>query len=302
MILRRPVVLLAPLLSAAALVGIAAGCSKAKPVVLIQDAAPLNVTPLATASVAQKVNPRDLPAYSGPTGSVEGTVFVTGPVAAADGPTAYPLCKDGSAAATYGHGFREGTAPTAGAPRWLADAIVAITGYGSYFVPETKEAKEVVIDGCAFSARTYTLTFGQRLEVKNVSDAFWTPELDPKTTAVLMMAVPRGDSVKLFPKREGYYRLVDRDRKWATADIYVLQHPLHAVTVREGKYRIDGIPVGKVKVNATHPHLGKSEAVQDVEIKADAVAHVDLTLENNTPPPPPPASPSDGGVRATVIK
>lgn len=301
MILRRPVVLLAPLLSAAALLGIAAGCSKSKPVVLVEDAAPLNVTPLTTASVANKVNPAGLPAYSGPTGSVEGTVTVTGPAAAADGPKAYPLCKDGSAALTYGSAFREGTPATPGGPRWLADAIVAITGYGSYFVPETKEAKEAVIEGCAYTARTYTLTFGQRLEVKNTSDTFWTPELDPKTTAVLMMAVPRGDTVKLFPKREGFYRLVDRDRKWAMADVYVLQHPLHTVTLTEGKYRIDGIPVGKVKVNATHPHLGKSEAAQEIEIKADTVAHVDLVLANNTPPPPAPPS-YDGGVRPTVIK
>ena len=292
----------APLLSAAALVEIAAGCSKEKPVVLIQDAAPLNATPLANESVAKQVNPQNLPAYSGPTGSVEGTVFVKGHASTIDGPASYTLCKDeASAIAMYGHTFREGAPAAPEGPRWLADAVVAVTGYGNYFIPETKEARNVTIEGCAFSARTYTLTFGQRLDVKNVSDTFWTPELDPKTTSVLMMAVPRGDAIKLFPKREGYYHLIDRDRRWALADVYVLRQPLHTVTVREGKYRIDGIPVGKVTVNATHPHLGKSEASQAIEIKADAVAHVDLTLENNAAALPP-ASPGDGGVRPTVIK
>src|SRR5689334_21958384 len=38
----------------------------------------LNATPNPTASVAAAVNPQNLPAYSGPTGSVEGTVTVTG--------------------------------------------------------------------------------------------------------------------------------------------------------------------------------------------------------------------------------
>ena len=285
----RRFLFVAPLLSAAALVEIAGGCSKPTPVVLVQDAAPLNATPLANEAVTRQVNPQNLPAYSGPTGSVEGTVLVTGLAAAADGPATYPLCKDeASAVAMYGHSFREGTPATPGGPRWLADAVVAVTGYGNYFVPETKEARNVTIEGCAYSARTYTLTFGQRLDVKNVSDTFWTPELDPKTTPVLMMAVPRGDAIKLFPKREGYYHLVDRDRKWALADVYVLRQPLHTVTLREGKYRIDGIPVGKVKVNTTHPRLPTSEAAQEVEIKADSVAHVDLTLDSHAPPAPPP--------------
>lgn len=293
----KRLVLVAPLLLAAAVVELASGCSKPKPVVLVEDAAPLNVTPVATASVARKVNPDSLPAYSGPTGSVEGKITVTGDPAPESGIKSFPLCKDGSAEPVYGHAFREGVATAPGGPRPLADAIVAITGYGNFFVPEKNEAHAVTIEGCSFGARTVTMTFGQRLEVSNKSSAFWTPLLQPAVANLQMMAVPGGDPIKLVPRREGFYRLLDRDRTWAESDVYVLYHPLHTVSTLTGTYRIDGIPAGKVKVNTSHPRIPSSEAAQEIEIKPDEVTHADLALVYRTP-----AKPDAGAVTAPILK
>ncbi|MBX3205981.1 MAG: hypothetical protein KF764_12995 [Labilithrix sp.] len=262
------------------------GCSKpqvhledAAPVATtIPDAAPLSAIPVPVASVAKMVNPQGLPAYAGPTGSVEGTITVTGDPAPAT-PADFRRCP--GAANIYGHAFREGPA---GTKRWLADAVVAITGYGNFFVPEKDEAKEVTIEGCGFATRTVTMTFGQRLEVKNLSKEFWAPKLEPTDSSVMMMATPGGDAVKLYPKKPGHYLLVDHDRKYVSDDLYAFLHPLHTSSKVGGTYRIDGIPVGKVTVNTSHPKIGDAEASKEVVITEDVVLRVDLELVYKTPP------------------
>jgi len=234
------------------------------------DGGVLNVTPLPAASVAAMVNPEKLPPYAGPTGSVEGTIKVTGdpsPPMQAD----FSRCP--AAALTYGAKFREGP------DRTLADAVVVVTGYRGFYVPEKNEAKETVIEDCAYKARTVTMTFGQRLEVKNVSNDFWTPVLEPGLNMVLMMATPKGDPSKIYPKKPGHYLLLDRDRKYSVVDVYAFLHPLHAATDAYGHYRIDGIPVGKLTVSTTHPQVDDT-AEKLIDIQAGVVTKVDFVLKN----------------------
>jgi hypothetical protein len=247
----------------------------------VADAAPINATVRPLASIEAVVNPDHLAAYVGPTGSVEGTVHVTGdraPEMALD----FRRCPD--AAKTYGHTFREGQPLTPNGPRWLADAVVAVTGYAGFFIREKAEATEVTIEGCAFSKRTVTLTFGQRLEVKNLTQDFWTPTLIPTTTnTAIMMATPNGDPVKIYPKAPGHYYVYDRDRTYAGADVFVLAQPLHAVSSPSGSYRIDGVPIGKMTINASHPQVSGADAAVTVDIKEGVVHHVDLTLDYKRP-------------------
>jgi len=241
----------------------------------MKEAGALNATPLPSASVAALVNPSKLPAYSGPVGSIEGMITVTG-----DPPPATPgdFAKCPAASLTWGKKFREGPEMAPGV-RALADAIVVVTGYKGFYVPEKREAKEVVIEDCAYTTRTATMTFGQRLDVKNNSKDFWTPMLEPGSTMILMMATPKGDPAKMYPKRPGHYLLVDRDRRYSVVDVYAFLHPHHASSDQFGHYRIDGIPVGKLRVSTTHPQIDDS-AEKDVEIVADVVTKVDLTVKN----------------------
>lgn len=249
------------------------------------DGGVMNVTPVPTAAVMDLVNPEKLPPYAGPTGSVEGTVSVVGdppPVVAGD----FSKCPD--AERTWGHAFREGPpigekgSPermAAGGARALADAIVVVTGYRGFFLPEKQEAKEVRIEGCAYTTRTATMTFGQRIEVKNLSKDFWTPVLEPGTNMVLMMATPHGDPAKIYPKKPGHYLLTDRDRKYAVVDVYAFLHPLHTSTDVVGHYRIDGLPVGKVKISTTHPQID-ANAETELTVQEGIVQKVDLVLKN----------------------
>lgn len=265
---------------------LASGCKRAPAPAGAPDAAPSAshapaASPIPAASLSAALNPERLPPYQGPTGSVEGTVSVTGP-AAATVEQDYKLCADG--AKTYGHAFREGTPATPDAPRPLADAVVGVTGYSKFWIPETKEARETVIRDCAYDARTVVLTYGQRLEVKNATKTFWTPELEPAQMPLTMMATPGGEAVKLYPKKPGHYTLRDHDRRWVLVDVYVSQSPLHAVSGLDGRYRIDGVPAGKLRVHGLHPRIRKAgvevTVEQELEVKAGETAHVDLVIPN----------------------
>lgn len=245
---------------------------------LVPDAAPLNATPVPTASVAKLLNPDGLPAYNGPTGSIEGTVVVRGPEPPKT-PADFSKCP--AAEHTYGTSFRVGQPRDDGA-RPIADAIVVVTGYSGFFVPEKEEATTATIEGCAYTKRTVTMTYGQRLEVKNTSDQLWGPTLEPSGGHVVMMATPKGDPVKIYPPKPGHYLLLDRNHSWAVTDVYAFLHPLHASTDLAGSYRIDGVPVGTVKVNATHPRF-ESADIKEVEIRPGEIAKVDLVLHYESP-------------------
>jgi len=254
------------------------------------DAAPVNVSPLPSASVAELVNPEKLPAYTGPTGSVEGLIRVTG-APPRETPADFGKCPD--AAKTYGHAFREGPA------RALADAVVAVTGYKGFYIPEGREAKTLAVRGCAFEARTMTLTIGQRVDVRNLTVDFWTPKLEPSPPGLVMMAVPGGEAIKLTPRKVGYHRIVDHDRAFAVTELYVFRHALHTVSAADGTYRIDGVPVGKVTINTMHPSIDGAEASKEIEIRPNVIARVDLELANKAPSP---ATKPDGGTRSPSLR
>jgi hypothetical protein len=245
--------------------------------VLVPDAAPLNASPLTTAAVAKLVNPDGLPAYAGATGSIEGTITVTGP----EPPKANAdFAKCPSAEKTYGTSFRVGPARADGA-RPLGDAIVVVTGYKGFFVPEKEEATLATIEGCAYEKRTVTMTFGQRLEVKNGTSQLWGPYTEPGGK-VVMLATPGGEPLKIYPQKPGHYLLLDREHAYAVSDLYAFLHPLHASTDEHGHYRIDGVPLGKLKVNTTHPRF-TAEATADVDVRPGVVQKVDLVLRYESP-------------------
>jgi hypothetical protein len=260
----------------------------------------VNGLPIPSASVAARINPDGVPEYKGPTGSVEGTILVTGdPAPPADVDTS--SCPEASE--IYGTLFRAGPPSEPGGPQPLADAIVAVTGYAGY-VPAKEAVKSVYFDHCTLGSRTVTMTFGQRLELANKSTLLVAPELEQDPKPALMIAPPgqNGDPVKLYPPKPGWFNLVDKARAvpYLRVDVFVLLQPLHAVTGPSGYYRIDGVPVGSVNVGARLPVLTKEEATAKVDVQANVVSRADLTLHYTKPPPPPKVT-TDAGKPKTII-
>jgi hypothetical protein len=270
--------------------------SSAPSVAAPTPSAAVNALPIPSASVAALVNPGDAPAYDGPVGSVEGTVYVDGDPAPDADPRDFSVCP--TAAPMYKKAFREGAATGPNGSRPLADAVVGATGYKA-FVPERAPSKLLVYDDCTFGTRTIAMTFGQRIEVANKTKRAIAPGLDQLFSPALMIAPPeeKGDPVKIYPERPGFFTMSDRlGAQKQILDVYVLLFPTHDVTNVAGHFRIDGIPVGTVDVFARLRAVGQ-ETSQKVEIRAGVVQKVDLTLHYRAPTP----SKVDGGARQKVI-
>lgn len=247
--------------------------------------APLaSAIPIPAASVDDSVNPKKLPPYSGPTGAVEGVIHFSG-----EKPTEAPLqvpetCT--GAAEMYGKSFREGPG------RAAADALVAVTGYDGY-VPAPGPNVRVEMEGCAYDRRTVAVTYGQRIEMLNDDGkSSYMPLLIGENAPAHMVAVPHGDPVKLYPSRVGHYLLGDEmNRPWMRADVYVLKYATFAVTGLDGRFKIEGIPVGKVKVSADVPWIVPAiDKTVDATVEAGKTTRVDFTLEVHKTPAAPSAS------------
>jgi hypothetical protein len=254
--------------------------------------AAVNATELPLDKVEAFVNPTKAPVYTGPTGSLQGTVSITGNLPPEVPGQDFSKCSAGRD--MYGTLFRVGgpVSPPAsprqpGVPtgpsgaRTLADALVAVTGYAGGFIPERNPVKKLTFENCSFGALTIDMTMGQKLEVTNTSSRLIAPSLAQAPLPALMLAAQNTSAVKVVPLRPGYYTLVDRmELSYLHADLYAMLTPLHTVTTLDGHYRIDGIPVGNVTVNARLPMIRKETSLP-VEIRANTVQTVDLTLAFN---------------------
>jgi hypothetical protein len=262
------------------------GGAAAQVVAALRDAGP-NEIGLDEAVVQKALNPSGLPAYSGPTGSIEGTVWITG--APSPARPSLPTSKCPEAPALYAKLFREGPANDKGA-RPLADAIVGVNdppGPSSTYLPVSSGSATATIEGCTLGTRTVAMTFGQRLDVVNHGTRLVGPKLTPSGVVALMLAPPKGDPVHLYPTKPGHYLLGDALATDAIdADLFVFLFPLHVVTPETGHFRIDGIPAGRRRVFAHLPAID-SGATRDVDIRGGETTSLDLTIKYDPSKPAP---------------
>jgi hypothetical protein len=215
---------------------------------------------------AQKaLNPKGLPVYSGPVGALSGVVKISG-----DEPPLVPEMVSKLDA------LPPGACPRArelhrklyrqGVDRTLADVLVTVTEYQG-FLPARGDSVRVEAKGCAFDARILAMTFGQHFEVFNLDNQGYMPRLIGTPSYALRVALPGGPPVPVFAPKPGQYMLVDQTRDYMRSDVFVLNYPTFDVTGLDGKFSITGLPVGKVKVTAYSPALGKV-VEQSVEVEA----------------------------------
>lgn len=263
---RRHLALVA--VSAAALAGCPNGADKPTSTASADPAASTTSTASAPSASNSAARPPpfwtkrpDLPAYAGPKATLKGVVTISG-----DKPPHTPFKYDrGCAAAsgTYGLLFRMGLEGQ------LADAVVAVTRYEGY-VPPSSEVVDITIHNCAYSTRTIALTDGQYIAVKNDDPPLsYLPHLDGARAPAINVTVPRGPKVKLYTRGRGRYWLRDMmGRKHMVAHVFHFPYSTAAVTGLDGRYTIEGIPVGKVQVSVMLPQTKtmKSKTV-DLELK-----------------------------------
>lgn len=247
--------------------------------------------------VSAAVNPNGEAPYKGPTGTISGTITASGDPAP-DMPEviAHVPADCASAKDMYGKLFREGP------ERGLADVVVGVTGYSGY-LPEDTPAQVADASGCAWSSRTYVMTFGQSLDVRSRDSRPYVPDLMGARLKAQLVAMPRGEPIHLYPEQPGRYQLVDSMRIFMLADVLVVKFPTHAVTGTDGHFVIPHVPVGKVTVSALLPAT-MAQGVKDVEVHEGELVDVKITLpfdrkawdarrgpaaSNSSSPPPPSA-------------
>ena len=267
------------------------GCDGKKPTTSAPSASVTASASAMTSAAASAPKP-----YEGPTGTLTGVVRITG----AESPRTkfnYPKeCR--GAEASYGHLFRKGLEGE------LADAVIAVHGYKG-FVPPKDKAIAVTIKDCAYSARTIAMTDGQHLEVKNLDGATsYIPHLDGARSAALLVAVPKGDPVKLYSRGPMRYWLRDQmGRQFMVADVFHFRYATTSVTGLDGRYRIEGIPVGKVKVSVLVPALNMKTFDKDKDFDIKKGENVfDLTLEFDAKKDVPPDKGPQGGAKGSEGK
>jgi hypothetical protein len=239
--------------------------------------APLPPAPVASGlpgdplRTSQVVNPKGEPAYDGPSGGVRGTVTISGdPPPTMDALLAKIPDKCAAARQAYAPMFREGLM------RSLGDALVAVTGYQGY-VPEREPSVTIEAKDCVFSARTVALTYGQSLRLVSRDRDAYVPVLLGSPQPAQLLAMPGGSGTELYPSHPGRFMLSDSIKVFMFADVFVLKYATHAVTGLDGRYEIQGIPSGEVKVSALLPSTGTS-AERTVTISAGKTVEVNLEL------------------------
>lgn len=221
--------------------------------------------------IRKVVNPRGLESYSGPTGSVSGVVRITGDQAP-DLPEVLAKMEDKCdlSRSMFGKVFREGDGRT------LADVLIAVTEYEGY-VPAKGTDVPIWAKGCAWESRTIAMTYGQRLSIDGADNRPYVPEILGQEMPAQLFVLPTAPPVKLPPKTPGRKKLVDSMRLFNVAELFVLPYATVDVTGLDGKFRIDGIPVGKVKINALLPQTGAVQG-EEITIEEGKVTEVDFEL------------------------
>jgi hypothetical protein len=238
----------------------------------------------------------DRKAFDGPTGTVKGVIRIVG-----DEPPSTPFdypkgCE--AASGVYGKLFRRGQEGQ------LADALVAVSGYDGY-VPPSKEPVKITIKNCAYSTRTIALNRGQPIEIRNLDPlTSYLPHLDGAKAPSTNVAIPRGPAVKVYPSK-GPLRFWLRDQMGKTfmlVHVWQLPYATHDVTGLDGRYEIEGVPVGKAKLSVMLPQtrtkgtyieplaenreieVKEGENVYDVEMVFDADENTPLDGHGGTKP------------------
>ena len=189
------------------------------------------------------------------TGSVEGTVFLDGPLA-----VVRPIDMDSEAACAKANrpGTYQGSVVT-GDNASLANVAVYVKGGLSHYRFATP-TDHVVLDqkGCMYTPRIVALMTHQDLEIRNDDATIHNVHAMPKINVEWNKAQRAGGAAleTSFSQPELPIPFMCNVHPWMRAFIFVFDNPYYSVTSGQGKFELKNLPPGTYTVEAWQEKFG----------------------------------------------
>ena len=139
----------------------------------------------------------------------------------------------------------------------LANIFVQIKNApaGDHKAPST--AITIDQNGCIYMPRVVGVMVGQPVKFKNSDGILHNVHGLPKENREFNIGMPPTlkEKEQTFNKPEPLFPVKCDVHPWMQSYVAVMTHPYFAVTARDGKFKIDGVPDGTYEVEAWHEKL-----------------------------------------------
>lgn len=146
-------------------------------------------------------------------------------------------------------------------------------------------SKPVLLDqkGCEYLPYVLGLQAGQKLMVRNSDPVLHNVHATPRINRGFNLAQMAGgkDIERVFPQPEIFVRFKCDVHPWMFAYVGVMAHPYHAVTDKDGNFKIEGVPPGTYTLAAFHrkTHVTDDKAATQEITVGDATVTANFTVE-----------------------
>jgi plastocyanin len=200
--------------------------------------------------------------------AVTGTVTFEGKA-----PALKPVAMAGDPMCAKKHtGNVENEALVLGPGQTMANVIVSIKGATG----GTAKTAPVVIDqqGCQYKPHVAAVQVNQPVKILNSDGLLHNVHALPKANAPFNQAMPAAvkETTQKFTKAEAPFPIKCDVHPWMQSYMAVYDHPFFAVTGKDGKFSIAGVPAGTYTVEAWHEKLG----VRTAQVTVGAGKPVDI--------------------------
>jgi hypothetical protein len=142
-----------------------------------------------------------------------------------------------------------------------------------------KPKKSPVLDNvkCRFEPHVQVIPAGMNVAIHNSDPVLHNTHGFLIKATVFNVAMPKqGMSVEKLLRRPGMVRVECDAHGWMLAWIYVADNPYHAVTGRDGTFRITDVPPGQYTMVVWQEYTGEQEVPVTVKAKETATVPVQI--------------------------
>ena len=151
----------------------------------------------------------------------------------------------------------------------LKNAIVAVK---NVLLPDSYQptTSTLVLENrnCRFQPHVAVLTTGSTIEAVNKDAFYHSVHLYGLKQLNVALSASKSKIIQL-PNRPGYVIVKCDVHGWMQAFLRVDNHPFHAVTGEDGRFRIEGVPLGSHTLEVWHEYLGPMEYDVTIEPGSD---------------------------------